>query len=510
MRISLTIVMMLLVCSSEAFGQRTWNNSANDNDFANGANWGGWTGSFTGSNQEWWINSIGDDRAEINSAIGGVQRDVFVGSSNASNKGELFIGSGGSINILRDFLVGDNGSEGTLFIEGGTVDVFRNLRMGRSGGLDGFGIVTMGAGGTGGTLNIGSNLFVGQSNRAQNVFTLDSGTVTIVGTLNVAHNSDLQANLIVNNGSLTAGNALFADGNEGVKSASLTVTGGSFATTSGSIDFGNSAGGANATVNLSGDGSITAATNVRVGFGSNSVTNFNISGGSLNAAGFITMGQGAGASVTVDMTGGSINADRLIFANNESFATLNMTGGSFNLAAVADGGTQTTKGALVMSSAGAALNIGGNAVVNAEKLYINSGGLLTLSGDALIDIAGSTDGSNPTFDFAQQFLLGDWSGTAGSINFSSLGSLLRVAGDGETFLVAGSGVSVNFVDLFNEAIANNVFTHSVGGGSLSVGFDGTYSFVQAVPEPSSLALLGVFGCLLGLSRHRRDAADLLV
>jgi len=524
MRVRFVLVLALaMLIADPAFGQRTWNNSALDNDFANGANWTGWDGGFTGTNQDWRINLTGASRAELNSAVGNVQQDISVGrGTNSSQVGELFVGSSGSLTatrdvyagsnsangngritvlgtmgVGRDLLVGDALAEGRLFIEGGTVNVTRNMRLGRDGLTDGYGQVTMGADGTGGTLNIdgGGGLFVGQSNRAQNVFTLHSGTVAIASTLNVAHNSGLQGSLIINGGSMSAANAVFAGGNDGTKTATLTVTGGSLTTNSGGYTFGSSNGGATATVNLSDTGTITSATSMSFGFGTGSTANLNMSGGTLNAlTSFIGFGQVGNATVT--MSDGVINADRMGFANNSGTAVLNMTGGVINLAQ--NGGTASHSGGLRMQGPGATLNIGGDALVNAQKLYINDGGVINLSGNALLDISGSND-AFATFDFSSG--LSDWTTVNGQINFGTMDTaVLRVLGSSEN--IAGP---VNFVDLFNGAIANGVFTHNVTDGIWNVGFDGTYSYVNvtAVPEPSSLALIGFVSIMAAGRRARR-------
>jgi hypothetical protein len=474
MRFILTTVAMLLLCTSQAFGQRTWNNSANDNNFANGANWTGWAGGFTGSNQNWDINQLGANRAILSTAVGNVQRDVRVGD--AGGQGELEVTATGSMTVTRD------------------------LRLARAGTSTGQAIMTV----NGGSVTVNEQIFIGQSNNPGNptIFTLNSGSVSAGTTLNVAHQAGNRGNLVINGGSFTAANAVLSDsGNTDSPSfASLTVTGGSLTTTTGSFTFASSGGGNTATVNLSGTGTITSATSMSFGFGANSTANLNMSGGTLNAlTGFIGFGQGDNANVTVTMSDGVINTERMGFANSlTATATLNMTGGVINLAQ--NGGTASHSGGLRMQGPGATLNIGGDALVNAQKLYINDGGLLNLSGDALIDISGSTDGTNATFDFSIGLV--NWSQVNGEINFASTGALLRVAGESEN--IAGP---VNFVNLFNGAIANGVFTHSVAGGSFNVGFDGTYSFVQVVPEPSSLALFGLVGCIFGLRRHRRNAVD---
>ena len=61
---------------------------------------------------------------------------------------------------------------------------------------------------------------------------------------------------------------------------------------------------------------------------------------------------------------------------------------------------------------------------------------------------------------------------------------------------------VNFVSLFNDAITNGKITHSVAGGVFDIGFDGTHSYVRIVPipEPSSLALVGLIGAETALPK----------
>jgi hypothetical protein len=452
---------MLMV--APALGQVNWTNAAADNDLANPANWSPATG-FTGGNNTWDVNLLGANRAELSS----------------------------SLTMQRDLRIGDAGGQGELFINGGDLTVTRDMRHGRQGGATGFGLTTVE-----GTLSVGRTLFIGQG-ETNSEFNLHTGSVTVGDSLNVAHQSNNNGTLNIAGGTFTvqSGGAVFSDGGGGPSTSVLNISGnGSMNVVGANASFANNGGGATSTVSIADTGSLTA-NNVRIGFGDSSVATVNISGGSMNAStGFITMGQGADANVTVNMSGGAINADRLIFANN-GVSTLNMTGGSINLAN--SGGGQSTAGALVLGSAGAALNIGGEAVVNAEKLFLNNGGLLTLSGNGLIDISGSTDGTNATFDFSSGLL--DWSSVLGQINFASTGAFLRVAGEDENI-----GGPVNFVNLFNEAINENVFYTTVSGGVFDVGYNagGNFSFVRVVPEPSSLAMVVLIGAGLLSRRSRR-------
>jgi hypothetical protein len=478
-----------LLESGQAIGQTyLWENSQNDNDFSNLQNWSGSPPGFTGSNATWRIDAVGADRAEANSAIGNVQQDLLIGVTNVG-KGELAIGATGNMSVTRDLSVGDAGGEGTLTVNSGVLNVGRNMRLGRQGGTDGFGIVSVDGGGI---ITIGTNLFIGQSNRTQNVFTLSDGSVQVAGTLNVAHQANNQGILVIAGGTLSAADAFFADGGTAPSTATLSISGnGSLATTTGNLSFANNNGGATATINISGNGTLTSNTNIRIGFGTGSIATLNLSGGSVNALdSFLTFGQGAGSQVTVNMTGGTINADRTAWANNlTSTAILNMSGGLINMVA-SPGSTQGTRGSLRLGEGESQLNLSGSAVVAAERLLINEGGRIDLDGSALLSLSGSTIDSlespgvlaSPTFSFTQQFVSGNWLEVLGTVNLSSVDSVLRVLGSEEAVVnpvdPEAPSVQINFVELLEAAIANDIITSGVEDSELIVEFDGSYTTVK--------------------------------
>jgi hypothetical protein len=497
--LSLTTLAVLLAAS--AFGQ-VWTNVLDDNNFSDFGNWiantsnppTSWAGD---SSNSWQINLAGDDRAILGAVIvTGLDRNLILG--------------------------GIANATGAMEINGGTLGINRNLRVGHQ--PDSTATLTM----TSGSLTTGRSTYIGQSN-AFGAFNLSGGTVDFATTggseeLGVAH--QLNATGVLNisgsgtlNVAAAARGAWIAEGNE--SNATVSISDG------GSLNVGSNARiaegvGSNATVNISDSGSLNVGSSARVGFGENSNTALNISGGSMNAStGFIGFaGLGANATVTVSMTGGEINADRMGFADNATAtATLNMTGGVINLEQ--NGGTASHSGGLRMQSAGAALNFGGDARVNAQKLYINDGGLITLGGDALIDISGSRDGTNFTFDFSSAFLglsrgeeQPDWSWTdvGGEIKFSSLGASLIVAGSEETFNIGSvedpNNVSVSFLSLFNEAIANGVFsTNTPFLFDTGYDADGDFTFATLViPEPSTSALIFGIGTLLVVIGRRKGMA----
>jgi hypothetical protein len=477
------VLCAVITVATPAYGQiPVWNNSLENNNFGDADNWTNWPGSFNpGANQVWTINLTGANRAELNSAIGNVRRDV---------------------------LVGDGGGQGELVIQsGGSMTVTRNMRLGRGGTDVGFGIVTV----SGGSLSITSNLFAGQSDRSENVFTLNSGTVSVTVDAAVASAGDSQGTLTISGGVFNVGgNALFSDGGSLPSTSVLNLSGNAALNVTGNFSPSSGNGGGTTTATIKDNATLTA-TNLRVGFGTNGTTTLNIEGGTINATtGFTTFGQAAGSTVNVAMSGGTINSDRINWANNASgTATLTMTGGTMNIVRSGSSEADIT-GAFVMSLGDSQLDIGGSALVNAEKLYITAGGVLELAGNSLMNITGATDGK-VTFDFVNAFESGDWSGVLGKINFSSLDTMLQVAGASQDVTVPEppAPFTYNFADLFNAAIDNNVFTKSVGtwpGYQFQVAYDPVTDFTTVqvvVPEPSAFAL-GLGGvALLGFAARAR-------
>jgi hypothetical protein len=509
---------------------RVWNNARGNNTFEDLGNWTNNPAALTGVNADWRINSVGANRAEVTSAIGNVQQDISVGRGAA---GELFVGPSGSLatrdvyagslnasgngiitvegalsvlNVGRDLLIGEGLAEGSLFIEGGTVNVTRNVRLGRNGGTDGYGQVTI----NGGSLIVGSNIFTGQSNRLQNVFTLNSGTVAVTVDLNVAHNDDLQSVVDILGGRFTVGGAgIFSDG---LATSFLNLSGDAELDVAGTVSFATGRGGIS-NVTIKDTATLAAGVNLRVGNGADSTVTLNIEGGSISAPdGFTSFASGSNSIVNVTMSGGSITGDRINWAGNAAGeVTLNMTGGTINVVST---GTNTTSGAFSMQEGKSELNMLGTALVNTEKLNINNGGELDLGGAAVMNVTGAEDG-RASFDFAATTTnFFNWSDVKGVINFSSLDAILQVTGTGETATFTSGSFSdtrtYNFATLFNEAIANDVFTKSVGtwpGYQFQVAYDPVKNFTTVqvvVPEPSAF-VLGLGGvALLGLaSRARR-------
>ena len=427
-----------------------WTNSAADNDFTNWANWTPAPTTWTG-NHNWVVDKIGADKAQLL--------------------------AGQSVALERNVYVGDTfGESGEFLMAGGTLDISRNLRVGRNQSTGAFNM-------SGGTITAGYGLFVGQTNSV-GALTISGGTVTVSSVttdgLNVAHQAGGNGTLLISgDGVLTVvtGRAVFSDGAEAVSVLSVTDNG-ALNVDSSFLRFGDKDL-TTSTVTIAGSGSVkVAAGSVAFGFGNGSVATLDMSGGELDApASFMTFSQGGGSNVTVTLSGGTINSDRMSFANfgddpgdptadppipprPRAVATLDMTGGTINV--VRSGASEATvTGAFRMGPGDSHLSASGNAVINTEKFWFADGGVLTLSGDAAIHAAGSTDGINPTFDFSEVEI------TDGLV-------LGRLVVNGGSFSVQGAAdpvSAVNYAELLSSAIAAGIITTEVEGAELLAQYD---------------------------------------
>jgi hypothetical protein len=461
---------MLVACALAATPAiaEQWTNALGNNDFTNWANWvldgtADNPASWAAASQNWQVNLAGPDKAILGpgQSATGLDRNVLVGDAESSPVG----------------------STGELLIDGGMLGINRSMRIGRDT-VTGYGTVTVDGGGT---VDIGYGLYLGQSANAGSTFELIDGTVDVTTAsgrsdgLLVAHRAEGNGTLDISGGQLRvkAGNAVFSDGgNEGASTSALDISGGgALYVENGYISFGGNAGGVTVTAGISGDGYLSAS-NGRFGFGADSSVVFALSGGMLDIPNsFVTFGQGAGATVSVTITGGVINTDRMAFANNaEATTTLVMTSGTINV--VRSGtSTATTSGAFRMGAGVSDLGISGDAVVNTEKLWIAAGGLLTLGGEARINVTGSTDETNRTFDFNEEELAG--------------GLVLgKIALNGGSIQVAGAAdpvTAVDYVDLLTAAIAAGVIYTDVEDADLVVEYDAggdlTRLFLASEPVP---------------------------
>jgi len=283
---------------------------------------------------------------------------------------------------------------------------------------------------------------------------------------------------------------------------------------------------------LSGNNSYTAGTTVTAGtlkagsasaFGTGTVT---VNGGTLNLN-----GQAIGTTITVGSAGKLIGASQQSLAN-VTFASGAGLSGSFG---AFDSGTSaakiynTTGGASFTNLSGQGTFSGGLVTVTGNLNPGNSPGIQTFSA-GLTTSAGSTTsaglttsaGSTTTFEIAGL-------GAAGAVNgfdqIALTGGILTLNGTlavtsygGFSFATLVAGNSFQLVSLtggatfdtanssYNFDFTNATLANGLAWDTSSFATNGTISVTeQAIPEPSSLGLLGVGMAGMLLRRRRKQA-----
>lgn len=211
-----------------------------------------------------------------------------------------------------------------------------------------------------------------------------------------------------------------------------------------------------------------------------------LSGGTISVPNSYTT-FGDGGTAVVMMSGGVLNGDRQTWGQQVGdSSTLTMSGGTINIT-LTDPTPASNSGALTTSVGNPVLNISGTAVINADKLYINAGGLISMTAGA-IHITGALD-ANPTFNFTEP----DIASMVGQIRFD--GGVFDVVGDHESLLDAAIGNGNIYTTLAGSAV-DAVYSSGTGRTALQI----------VIPEPASIALM-VLGAVFTFRRRNNGVSD---
>jgi len=422
----------------------------------------------------------------------GADLRVGDGGSGAEDSGSTLTVGGGTLSIGDDLLLGDSasGADGTMTMVGGTVQVTNVMRVGDASGASG--AVTISGGQL--SINIGNTnsskaLVIGQSGH---------GTMTVTGaatvdTINTAYgdvvvggnaNNDNDNTLTVSGGEMNVGDNLEI-GNDSGAVGTVAVSGGTLSVYD-EILVGHS-GGSTGTLSITG-GVVTNGTDEAIAVGGGGRGSATVSGDGIlrtSGGGDIDVGQTWGSTGSLVVDGGLVDvADRLnvaVLGTGEMTVSSGVVNVDTELQiGVAAPGTLTIDGGAVTATV---VRIADDATATGTVLNV-SGGTLTVTKDtgdgddsfqvehaSTLNIAGGTV-------LASEYNIAQAAGHAATINLS--GGLVRGdrdfnvgAADGATGVVYQTGgtldLNADVADLrIGEDTSGTYGRYTITNGTISL------------------------------------------
>lgn len=381
-----------------------------------------------------------------NLGIGGRRADIFSNSA-ATLRGDVSLSSGGRLNSGETLQFDDGSftvSGGEVNTDGLIVGHFANATMTQSGG----------------TVNVGSQVFVGQQAGSTSTYSLSAGSLS-TGVAPGAVDPDLEIGF--------EGTGTFNQSGGTVTIADELVVGhmstgdGTVNLSGGTLNISKSSGtgayiGHRGTGELvvSGTGQLTTSSVIGLGTDAGGTGTITQNGGVITTSSDVYVSSAAGSGGShYQMNAGTLNANRVLVGHLAT-ATYQQTGGDVNLTSgfhVNNGSTAIIQDGTIDASSGFEIGLTGS-----SGTLQQSGGTLTGDGQFIVGSAG-----NGTFDLS-----------GGTVSINSDRILLVGHQDGNGTVNQSGGV-VNTGELRLSNANNSVGTYNLSSGRINIANGGVVS-----------------------------------